>query len=509
MSRRMRGVPAKTVVLTALAAAVCAAGLPEVVSALPGTDQPETEQAKTDQVVAAQAMTTAAKKARTSLDWGACDRPDMPVQDGVQCGTLRVPVDWDQPQSGTVDLRAYRFKAADPAKKKGTILNFPSGPGETGDLAFASLRQHLPEYDLIALDPRGVGQSGRLSCATEKILDIPYVPPTDGRKFAALQKNQRAFWPSCTTNPAGLKNHLDAYSNAKDAEALRKAMHLDRINVYGFSYGTLTAERYLGLYGEHVNGSVLEGVMNPAQSRRQFVTTAARGMESIFNRFRKWCAEDEACALHGKDVTAVFRKAQKTADAGRVPGSLLTTPWSSVAVTRYFELMAPRSFKDTADGLAKLAQGKNPMPGNEEAGQGGRMPKSMPYADPIVCSDYDLSVRNAEQARRDLAATREAAPVLGYSTNSSNYTSICLGGPQPAKGSGKPVTSRSDRPTLVMSNTFDPATPHAWADGVARQLGQKATTVRTDKVGHGGGLDNPGTKNRVAAYLDQANQGGR
>ncbi|WP_037613039.1 alpha/beta hydrolase [Streptomyces albus] len=71
------------------------------------------------------------------------------------------------------------------------------------------------------------------------------------------------------------------------------------------------------------------------------------------------------------------------------------------------------------------------------------------------------------------------------------------------------MTSRSDRPTLVMSNTFDPATPHAWADGVARQLGQKATTVRTDKVGHGGGLDNPGTKNRVAAYLDQANQGGR
>ncbi|MGX9228095.1 hypothetical protein ACWV95_21265 [Streptomyces albus] len=44
---------------------------------------------------------------------------------------------------------------------------------------------------------------------------------------------------------------------------------------------------------------------------------------------------------------------------------------------------------------------------------------------------------------------------------------------------------------------------------MARQLGQKATTVRTDKVGHGGGLDNPGTKNRVAAYLDQANRGGR
>lgn len=481
----------RTIALAALAAAVCGTALPAVASA---------------QLTAAHSSPE--QKTRETLTWGSCDRPDMPVQKGVQCGTLRVPVDWAEPQSGTVALRAYRFKAADPSKKKGTILNLPSGPGETGDIAFAALREHLPDYDLIALDPRGVGQSGRLSCATDKILKIPYVPPTDGRRFRALQENQRSFWKTCTTTPASLKHHLDAYSNARDAEALRKALHLGRINLYGFSYGTLTAERYLGLFGEHVNGSVLEGVMNPAQSRREFVSSAAGGMEAVFDRFRTWCAEESACALHGRDVASVFRKAQKAADAGRVPGSLMTTPWSSVAVTRYFELMAPRSFKDTADGLAKLSQGKNPMGGGQQAGRGGT-PKTTPYADPIVCSDFDLSVGNTGQARRDLEATREAAPVLGFSTNSSNYTSICLAGPHPAEGSGKPVRSRSARPTMLLSNTADPATPSAWADGVARQLGNKAIAVRTDKVGHGGGLNTPQTRSRVAAYLDRSNPAGR
>ncbi|MFE3548182.1 alpha/beta fold hydrolase [Streptomyces kronopolitis] len=475
----------KSIALTALTTAVCAVGLPGVATA-----QPEPQ------------------KAHETITWGACDRPaDMPVADGVQCGTLTVPVDWAKPESGTVALRAYRQKVTGPSKSKGTILNFPSGPGATGDIAFSSLRKSLPDYDLIALDPRGVGASGPLSCATEKILKIPYVPPTDRRTFHALKENQRSFWSTCTTNPAGLKHHLDAYSNARDAEALRKAMHLERINVYGFSYGTLTAERYLGLYGDHINGSVLEGVMNPAQSRREFITGAAHGMEAIFDRFKKWCAEEAACALHRRDVVSVFRKAQKKADQGHIPGSLDTTPWSFAAVTRYFELTAPNSFKDAADGLKKLSQGKNPMP-DGETGQ-DQIPNTYPYPDPIVCSDFDLSVKNVDQARRDLAATRKAAPVLGFSTNSSNYTSICLAGPHPAKKSDTAVTSRSAHPTMLLSNTLDPATPLTWANSVARQLGHKAIEVRTDKVGHGGGLDNPETKRKVAAYMSQANRTGR
>ena len=28
--------------------------------------------------------------------------------------------------------------------------------------------------------------------------------------------------------------------------------------------------------------------------------------EDAFSRFEQWCAEDEACALHGQDVSMVF-----------------------------------------------------------------------------------------------------------------------------------------------------------------------------------------------------------
>lgn len=102
-----------------------------------------------------------------------------------------------------------------------------------------------------------------------------------------------------------------------------------------------------------------------------------------------------------------------------------------------------------------------------------------------------------EETRLDLAATNKAAPVVGFSANAGNYTSICLGDPQPAPDSSAPVSSRSAHPTLLPANTLDPATPIRWAEQVRRQLGAKGQLVRTEHGGHGGGLGDPVTLQKV------------
>ncbi|HEX8870268.1 MAG TPA: alpha/beta fold hydrolase [Lentzea sp.] len=440
---------------------------------------------------------TGVADASPSVQWGACERTDLPVMQGVECGRLSVPVDWSRPSGGTVALRVFRLKVPD---SEGTILNFPSGPGQPGDLSFATLRHALPRYDLIALDPRGVSESSPMTCDTALALKIPYVPTTDSSAFDALAANQSAFWRLCTTGVPGLDSHLDAYTNARDADALRKALGLKKISIHGFSYGTLTAERYLGLFGQHVTGSLLEGVMNPAQGRTEFVASEAAGMQAIFDRFTQWCADTPSCALHGSSPAEVFRKAQESAP--RVPGTLYGLPWSPVAVTRYFELAAPSDFDRAARGLLDLSEGRDPV----QAGPAPEYPKRVPYADPMVCQDFPLAVHTVAEARHDLESTRAAAPVLGFSTNASNYSSICLGGPSPAPRSSAPVTSRSAHPTLLLSNTLDPATPDRWASEVAEQLGSKALQVRTDQVGHGGGMDDPVTLQKVRDYMTRVNR---
>ncbi|PSK97401.1 alpha/beta hydrolase family protein [Murinocardiopsis flavida] len=437
------------------------------------------------------------------LAWGECARED--IVKGVECGTLTVPLDWSEPDADTVPLRVFRYKAPG-GKSRGTIVNFPSGPGESGDIAFAGLREKLPGYDLVAIDPRGVGESSALNCSAEDAVNIPLVPPTDGKSFTALEKEQRDFWSSCTTKPTALKQHTDAYSNARDAEALRTALGLDRINLHGFSYGTLYAERYLAMFGQHVNGSILEGVMNPAQSRREFITTAATGSQALFDRFAKSCAADAECALHGQDIAAVLRTAKDKADAGRIPGDAYGRPWSAAAVNQYLDVAMASDVRKAATGLLKLSRGKNPIADGNPGGQPEEpTPDRVPYSDPLVCSDFDMSVESVNAARRDQAAMRTAAPDMGYSANSTQYTSICLGGPQPAKDSAAPVTSRSDNPTLLLSNSHDPATPIAWADSVERQLGPDTDHIRTDKTGHGGAMDEPEVNQRVTDYLNRLN----
>ncbi|MCW1250641.1 alpha/beta hydrolase [Acaricomes phytoseiuli] len=205
---------------------------------------------------------------------------------GTECGSLSVPVDYSAQGKGAnrFNLQVYRLKAADQSAKRGTIMNFPSGPGASGDEGFATIRQFTQEYDLIGADLRGTGLSGPLECSTEDILKIPYIPPTDSVAMNKLVENQRSFWSTCRTQPENLKGNLDAFSNAKDAESIRKALGLGKISLYGFSYGTLTAQRYLGLFGGNVSSSILEGVMNPNQSRREFVMTAAAGVETIYGQ---------------------------------------------------------------------------------------------------------------------------------------------------------------------------------------------------------------------------------
>ncbi|MEU8890909.1 alpha/beta fold hydrolase [Streptomyces sp. NPDC048442] len=459
---------------------------------------------------------------RQKIRWGACEEED--INDGVVCGRLTVPVDWSKKDSRTVGLQVYRWDTADPAKTKdgtktkdktkakakarGTIVNIPPGPGDSGFMGFGELRKNLPDYDLIALDPRGIGRSGPLLCPAENALKVPLVPPTTKSGFTALKANQRTLWSKCRTQPAELKDHLDAFSNAKDLETLRRSLNIQKINLYGFSYGTLTAERYLGLFGEHVNGSLLEGVMNPALPRRDFVTTAAAGSQAVYQRFAQWCGTESGCALHRQDVASVFRKAQQQARSGALPGTFHGRPWSEATVTQYLETsLGNAQFAEAAKGLKELAEGRNPVPDGEGPGGEEEVPEEVPYADPIVCSSFDLAVKGPKDAEGDLAAARKAAPVVGYSTNAGAYTSLCVGSPAPAPGSADPVTSRSAHPTMLLSNSHDPATPKAWADAVARRLGTKAIHTVTDRVGHGGAFGSPAARQKAIDYMARANTG--
>ncbi|BAH48673.1 hypothetical protein [Rhodococcus opacus] len=104
---------------------------------------------------------------RATLHFGPCSAitgtDDLGMQ-GLECGTLLVPLSSDDPGAGTVHLAVSRLRATDPAARRGMLLVNPGGPGGAGLEYAATKGAKLPQrvlaaYDIIGFDPRGIGHS--------------------------------------------------------------------------------------------------------------------------------------------------------------------------------------------------------------------------------------------------------------------------------------------------------------------------------------------------------------
>ena len=80
------------------------------------------------------------------------------------CGTFTVPMDWNNPDRGSLDLGFIVIKATGENPEPDPLIYLAGGPGQsavaTPALAYEKLR---PKHDILRLDQRGVGISQRLN----------------------------------------------------------------------------------------------------------------------------------------------------------------------------------------------------------------------------------------------------------------------------------------------------------------------------------------------------------
>jgi pimeloyl-ACP methyl ester carboxylesterase len=94
----------------------------------------------------------------------AIQRKTCPDDKFLQCVTCSVPLDYQHPDRGTVELAVNRLPASGPDRTGSLFLN-PGGPGGSGVDVVAGmtgipqtkeLRRH---FDLVGFDPRGTNRS--------------------------------------------------------------------------------------------------------------------------------------------------------------------------------------------------------------------------------------------------------------------------------------------------------------------------------------------------------------
>src|SRR3954454_5575562 len=78
--------------------------------------------------VCAGAVAGKATGASATIGWSKCYAKQGPFQ----CGTVQVPLDYDQPNGPTISLGVIRLPASDQAHRIGSLFLNPGGPGGSG-----------------------------------------------------------------------------------------------------------------------------------------------------------------------------------------------------------------------------------------------------------------------------------------------------------------------------------------------------------------------------------------
>lgn len=208
----------------------------------------------------------------------------------MQCGTLRVPVDWKRPSGRTFGLAVARRPAADPAARIGALVINPGGPGGSGislaivaDTVFS--REILTRFDIVGFDPRGFHRSESARCSTELPEGAPFAIPGDEREFARRVADNRQRHADCRRHTGPLLEHMDTLSVARDVEALRVALGEAKLNYFGVSYGTQIGLQYAELFGGRIRAMALDSVLDHSIGLDRRLQTEAAAMEDALLQF--------------------------------------------------------------------------------------------------------------------------------------------------------------------------------------------------------------------------------
>ncbi|MEC3982360.1 alpha/beta hydrolase [Amycolatopsis sp. H20-H5] len=265
-------------------------------------------------VAAPAAQAAPAPPAPATITWGPCDNPIL-VTAGAECGYLSVPLDYRKPAGEKIQLAVSRVKhKTAEAQYQGVMLTNPGGPGGSG-LTLATRGTRVPNhagdaYDWIGFDPRGVGSSKpALSCEPNYMdYNRPNYLPITPKLENVWRERARGYAEACAKNNSrALLENMKTTDTIQDMESLRASLGQEKINFYGFSYGTYLGQVYGTLYPQHVRRMILDSTVDPRNVWYQANLNQDVAFDQNVNIWFGWVATHDDVYHLGKTQAAVKR----------------------------------------------------------------------------------------------------------------------------------------------------------------------------------------------------------
>jgi Asp-tRNA(Asn)/Glu-tRNA(Gln) amidotransferase A subunit family amidase/pimeloyl-ACP methyl ester carboxylesterase len=432
--------------------------------------------------------------APVALKWQPCSK-ELPAE--LECAPLQVPMDYADPNGPKVTLVVLRLKATDSAKRIGSLVFNPGGPGEgtyplfqAQVLANQPFTANLREYfDIVGFEPRGVGLSTPVKCDPKIWNEYPSLFPKTKEEYDALVAHNKAFAQSCLERTGQALAHVDTVSVAHDLDAVRAALGEDKLNYLGMSYGTMIGAQYAELFPDKIGVMVLDGALDHSQTENAWHFTEMKTYEQVLERFAAWCGVTPDCALNGKDVLEEFDALVKKADAEPIPAPDCvssgacrpTVTGDDIRSNVQAGLAGLQTWPTLGENLARAIAGDASAFSFKLKQEASDMDFSETA---IQCLDWPAQTTSTFEGFENRRIFAQAtAPHTQGAAQSWRAHTRCIGWPVPVKNAPRPLVVKGAPPILIVNATFDPSTSMLWALEMSSQLPSSVLLTR-DGYGH-------------------------
>ena len=446
------------------------------------------------------------------LDLAGCAKHDQPgglsklkpcrlagIDEKLLCGKFTVFENRKTRTGRTIDLNIVVLPAFDQKTKAEPLFDLAGGPGasSTDGAGFYAGpgKEYRSRHDVVCVDQRGTGQSNRLSIPQEKTPQhyLREMYPVDYVKEMRHALEQRADLTKYTTSIA-----MD------DLDDVRAWLGYDKINLFGWSYGTRAALVYMRQHPEHVRSAILLCVApTDLKMPLHHSESAARAMDLLLAE----CDQDATCHAafpqirdDWKNVLAQLEKQPARMEYSPPKTAVPTT----VEIQRDVFAEKIRTWmygRDTAARIPLIIH---------RAAEGDFGPFLQQAIGPsipdFVADGMYLSVTCSEDVpfidQEEAARLNADGPFGNYRV--FQQTRACGMWPRGEIPADFLEPVRSNAPVLILSGNMDPITPPKYGEAVSGYLPNSRHVIITE-AGHGPiGLSDAGCIDRIAIeFMDK------
>ncbi|KAJ3304271.1 hypothetical protein HDU76_005227, partial [Blyttiomyces sp. JEL0837] len=436
------------------------------------------------------------------------------------CGALSVPLDHLRITNDTrnISIAVIKYKARKEGRKGekvGSILLNPGGPGGSG---WDTVKNGGPmfskitggQYDIIGFDPRGIDRSKKVICFEDPISamifdnSVDSIPGKDPVSIARYAAKSQVASESCGKWSGDLTKFISTAYTARDMDLIREALGEEKLNYFGFSYGTFLGITYVNMFPDRVGRVVLDGVTDPTTFAGNYLDwslTSLQDMEKVLDAFGAECeaAGSTRCALANlttattPKVSDLVRQTFKSLETNPIPvvdgviPSIVTADMASQVVMQ--SMYSPKTWPGVAKALADIITSRD---GNALLERGFDVSNSCPvdfigsrYSFLAVkCADGKGDKENTvEMWEEGSLKTEKLSPLAGRGWTYMGLACKWWPG-EPVERFDGPWNHTTANKVLLLGNTFDPVTPLASAKVAERLMGGNGVLVTHDGYGH-------------------------